>query len=54
MSGLLSQDKLHHVSVFDGRPQVQWDDDPTEFTTLLEVLYKQVWVFGPFLHEQFR
>lgn len=51
MSGLLSQDKLHRVSVSDGRPQIPWDDDPVEFTTLLEVLYKQLWVFDPFPHE---
>ena len=44
MSGLLSQDKLNRVSVLDGRPQIPWDDDPVEFTTLMEVLYKQAWV----------
>ena len=42
MSDLLSQDKLHRVPIFDDRPQIPWDDDPGEFTTLLEVLYQQV------------
>ena len=53
MFGLLSQDKLHRVSTLDGRPQIPWDDDPVEFTTLMEVLYKQAWVLGPFLDEHF-
>ena len=42
MSGLLSQDKLHQLALSDGRPQIPWDDDPAEFTILLEVLYNQV------------
>ena len=41
MSGLLSQDKIHSLPVSDGRPQIPWDDDPVEFTVLLEVIYKQ-------------
>jgi len=48
MSGRLSHNELHRLPVFDGRPQIPWDDDPTEFSTLLEVLYKQVWVLGSF------
>ncbi|KAF9653572.1 hypothetical protein BDM02DRAFT_3182583 [Thelephora ganbajun] len=46
MSGLLSQEKLRRASVSDDRPQIPWDDDPVELTTLLEVLYKQVLPFG--------
>jgi len=53
MSGRLSHDELHRVPVFDGRPQIPWDDDPTEFATLLEVLYKQVWVPCPSLYGTF-
>ena len=49
MSGLLSQDKLHPLPMSDGRPQIPWDDDPAELTTLLEVLYNQTWVVGAFL-----
>lgn len=51
MSDLLSQDKLRLAPVFDGRPQIPWDDDPAELAILMEVLYEQVWVLGPFLHE---
>lgn len=46
MSGLLSQDKLNQLPLFDGRPQIPWDDDPVEFTILLEVLYNRVLPFG--------
>jgi hypothetical protein len=42
LSDLLSQDKLGRALVFNGRPQVQWDDDPVELATLMETLYKQV------------
>lgn len=53
LSDLLSQDKLDRAFVFNGRPQIQWNDDPVELATLMETLYKQVYVFGPFLHEHF-
>lgn len=54
MSSLLSQDKLHQVPAFDGRPQILWDDGPVEFATLLEVVYRREWVFGLPLCEHFR
>jgi len=53
MSNLLSQDKLHGVSVLGGRPQIPWDDDPVEFTILMEVLYKQMWVLVYFPDKNF-
>ena len=54
LSDLLSQDKLDRAFIFNGRAQIQWDCDPVELATLIETLYKQVWVFGPFLREDFR
>lgn len=53
IADLLTQDKLRQLPVFEGRPQVPWEDDPVEFTTLLEVFYDRPWVFGPFLLENF-
>ena len=53
ISDLLSQDNLHRVLAFEGRPQIPWDDDPVEFTTLLDVFYNREWVFGSFLHDDF-
>ena len=44
ISGLLSQDILNRAPASDTRPQIHWDDDPVEFTTLLDVFYNQAWV----------
>ena len=52
LSELLSKDKLDQAFVFNGRPQIQWNDDPVEFATLMQTLYKQQWVFGPFPHKR--